>query len=214
MYRLSIILFLSILLPWPIQAEEDITILGLFKNRVIFTFSGKQYSMVPGNSNAQGLQLISANSDGALFEINGQQRHYTLGGHIGSSYRDSQPNQVVTIAPDSRGMYFVNGSINRHHAHFVVDTGATLISMNKNEARRFGIDFKLTGQQAMTMTASGKETVYIVELDTVKVGDIELRNVTAAVHDSDFPDVILLGNSFLNKVSIQRDGQLMQLIDR
>lgn len=46
------------------------------------------------------------------------------------------------------------------------------------------------------MTASGKETVYIVELDTVKVGDIELRNVTAAVHDSDFPDVILLGNSF------------------
>jgi aspartyl protease family protein len=86
--------------------------------------------------------------------------------------------------------------------------------MNKNEAKRFGIDYKLTGQQATTSTASGIETVYIVTLKTVRIGDIELMNITAAVYDSDFPDVILLGNSFLNQISIQREGQLMQLIDR
>ncbi|NNE38536.1 MAG: retroviral-like aspartic protease family protein [Gammaproteobacteria bacterium] len=211
MNRISIILLLSVLISPAINAEEDITILGLFKNRVIFKFNGKQYSMSPGDSNIQGIHLISADSEGALFELNGQQHHYSLGGHIGSSFRDSQADKVVTIAPDSQGMYFVNGTINKHHARFVVDTGATLISMNKNEARRFGIDYKLTGQEALTNTASGTETVYVVTLKTVRVGDIELMNITAAVHDSDFPNVILLGNSFLNQVSIQREGKLLQL---
>ena len=207
-------MLISILLCHAATAEEDITIVGLFKNQVVFTFKGKQHSLTPGEFNVDGLYLISADSEGALFEINGQQHYYTLDWHIGSSFKDSEHNQIVTIAPDSRGMYFFNGNINRHHARFVVDTGATLISMNKNEAKRFGIDYKLTGQQATTSTASGIETVYIVTLKTVRIGDIELMNITAAVYDSDFPDVILLGNSFLNQISIQREGQLMQLIDR
>jgi aspartyl protease family protein len=86
--------------------------------------------------------------------------------------------------------------------------------MNKHEAVRFGIDYKLTGKPALTTTTSGTEAVYLVTLQSVKVGDIELTHVNAAVHDSDYPDVILLGNSFLNQVSIQRDGQMMHLIDR
>ena len=83
--------------------------------------------------------------------------------------------------------------------------------MNKNSATRFGIDYKKIGDKAISNTAAGPDTVYLVNLGSVKVGDIELKNVAAAVHDSDYPDVILLGNSFLNNVSIKREGKILQL---
>ena len=53
-----------------------------------------------------------------------------------------------------------------------------------------------------------------MNLDRVRVGDIEVRNVEGAVHDGDFPEVILLGNTFLNKVSMKREGQILTLESR
>lgn len=193
------------------QADENIVIVGLFKNKVIFKLNNKQHVLSTGESVGNEIMLISANSKEAIFNINGQEHRYTLDGHIGSSYNKASPSNIVTIAPDSNGMYFVYGGINKHQTRFLVDTGATLISMNRNEANRFGIDYKLIGQKAMTTTASGTETVYIVNLKSVRIGDIQLNNISAAVHDGDYPDIILLGNSFLNRVSIRRDGQLLKL---
>lgn len=194
-----------------VQADENIVIVGLFKNKVIFKLNNKQYALSPGDSIDDEITLVSANSKEAIFKINDLEKRYTLDGHIGSSFNKSSPSNIVTIAPDSNGMYFVNGGINKHQTRFLVDTGATLISMNRNEASRFGIDYKLIGQKAMTTTASGTEAVYIVNLKSVRVGDIQLSNISAAVHDGDYPDVLLLGNSFLNNVSIRRDGQLLRL---
>ncbi|HKK16163.1 MAG TPA: retropepsin-like aspartic protease, partial [Gammaproteobacteria bacterium] len=94
---------------------------------------------------------------------------------------------------------------------FVVDTGATLIAMNKHEAKRIGINYKLDGVESFTETASGYTKNYLVKLDEVRVGDIKLTEVTAAVHDGDFPSVILLGNSFLNRLNMTREGALLQL---
>ena len=196
----------------PAWTARDIVILGLFKDKVIFKLQNKQFALSPGQSIDDELILISADSKEAIFEIDGEQHHYTLGGHIGSSYSKSMPVTTVTIAPDNNGMFWVNGSINKHQTKFIVDTGATFISMNKNEASRFGIDYKLIGERALSTTASGPETIYLVTLKSVNIGGIQLNNVAAAVHDSNYPDVVLLGNSFLNSVSIRRDGKLLQLI--
>ncbi|MGY8815272.1 MAG: retropepsin-like aspartic protease family protein, partial [Gammaproteobacteria bacterium] len=171
----------------------------------------KQYSLTPGESVREEITLVSADSNMAIFEIEGEQRRYTLGGHIGSSFDKFSHTKTTTIAPDQNGMYWVNGSINKFQTRFIVDTGATVISMNKNSATRFGIDYKKIGDKAISNTAAGPDTVYLVNLGSVKVGDIELKNVAAAVHDSDYPDVILLGNSFLNNVSIKREGKILQL---
>jgi aspartyl protease family protein len=50
-----------------------------------------------------------------------------------------------------------------------------------------------------------------MNLSKVMVGEIELQNVEGAVHDSDFPEVILLGNSFLSRVKMFNDGTLLKL---
>ena len=120
----------------------------------------------------------------------------------------------VVVAPDEQGMYYVDGSINDFPVKFVVDTGATLIAMNRNQAERIGIDYRMDGKPSLSSTASGLDKVYLVKLAKVTVGDIVLTDVPAAVHDGDYPKMILLGNSFLNGVDISRKGGLLEMEEK
>lgn len=192
-------------------AVDKVTVVGLFKDKAIVTIDGKQRILSTGETSPEGVRLISANSREAVLEINGKQDTYTLGTAISTNYSEPAAGETVTIAPDTMGMYEVNGSINGFQVKFVVDTGASLIAMNKHQAKRIGINYKLEGIESMAETASGYTKNYLVKLDEVRVGDIRLTDVTAAVHDGDFPSVILLGNSFLNRVNMSRQGALLQL---
>ncbi|NKB36990.1 MAG: TIGR02281 family clan AA aspartic protease [Gammaproteobacteria bacterium] len=195
-------------------AIEKINILGLFKNKAIVRVDGKQRILEVGKTSPEGIILVSANSKEAILEIEGEQNTYTLGSHIGSKFKAAEGGKTSTIAPDSNGMYWVSGSINGFQMSFIVDTGATLISMNKHDAKRIGLNYKLEGRVSSANTASGVSKIYIMNLDKVKVGDIEVRDIEGAIHDSDFPKVTLLGNTFLNKVNMKREGQLLQLESR
>lgn len=207
-------IFLALLVGMGVQAADDITILGLFRDRAVIEIDGRRYTLSIGESVKDGIRLISADSESAVLEINGVERTFGLGDHIGAAYSIAASRNIVTIAPDRQGMYYVNGSINNFPVRFVVDTGATLISMNRHQAKRIGLQYRLEGRRSISSTASGIAPIYVVTLDKVRVGDIELRDVEAAVHDSDFPQSILLGNSFLGKVSIKREGQLLELHQR
>ena len=108
-------------------------------------------------------------------------------------------------------MYTIDGSINDFQVSFLVDTGSSYISMNKQQAQRLGLDYKMNGQQSLSSTASGMDKIYIVTLARVRVGEIELNDVQGAVHDGDFPKEVLLGNSFLSKITMKREGRLLKL---
>ena len=195
----------------PVFAIEEIVIVGLFKDKAIVDLDGKRRILDAGQTSPEGATLISANSKEAVIEIDGEVKTYTLGTHISSSYTKASPGKKVIIAPDANGMYRVNGSINDFQVDFVVDTGATLVSMNKHQAKRIGLDYKLEGKSGVAYTASGEDKVYLLILKKVKVGDIEMRDVAAAVHDGDHPDVILLGNAFLSRVDMSREGRVLEL---
>ena len=77
---------------------------------------------------------------------------------------------------------------------------------------RAGIDY-LKGEAAASMTANGTVRVWLVNLDSVKVGDVTVRNVQASVHSQDLP-VALLGMSFLNRMEMRRDGTVLLLRQR
>lgn len=192
-------------------AIDKIIVIGLFKDKAIITLDGKQRLLTSGETSPEGVTLISANSNEAVLEINGVRNHYTIGTHIGSRFRGPTGQKTVSIAADSQGMYWVNGSINDFQVKFIIDTGATLISLNKHQARRIGLDYKMDGKESLTSTASGLDKVYLMKLKKVTVGDIELHDITAAVHDSNFPEAVLLGNSFLSRIDMKREGGLMQL---
>ena len=191
-------------------AAPKITVVGLFKDTAIVVIDGNRRTLRSGDTSPEGVTLVSANSDEAILEVDGEQIRYGLGGTIGGRY--TQPAQTtVRIWPTPNSMYLVTGSINGYPVDFVVDTGATLVSMSAREARRLGIDYRVVGRPGRSTTASGVETIYVVNLDKVRVGDIELRNVRGAVHDGDFPPSTLLGMSFLGRLEMRQDGQVLEL---
>ena len=96
---------------------------------------------------------------------------------------------------------------------FLVDTGATFVSIPGKDARRMGIDFT-KGPRGITQTANGPAPVYRIKLDSIRLGDIELLNVDAMVMDGGGLDEALLGMSFLDRVEMRREGQTMTLIRR
>lgn len=206
-------LLIMVLLAWlPAAAAADkVEVLGLFKDKAVIRVDGRRHILSAGQTSPEGVRLIAADSESAELEINGKIGTYTLGSQINSRFRAAAGGRNVVIAPDDQGMYYVNGSINNFQVRFVVDTGSTYIAMNRNQASRLGLPYRLEGQKGMSSTAAGLARIYIVKLDKVKVGDIELRDVPAAVHDSDYPREILLGNSFLRQINMSRTGPLLKM---
>jgi len=70
------------------------------------------------------------------------------------------------------------------------------------------------GQRAMMETANGIAPAYRIKLDTVRVGDVTVNNVDAVVMEGNSPAIGLLGMSFLNRMDIRREGEIMTLTKR
>src|SRR4051812_2537694 len=64
---------------------------------------------------------------------------------------------------------------------FLVDTGASTVAMNKHQAKRLGLDYKLDSVEGQASTASGIARAYYLTLKRVRVGEIELKEVPAVV---------------------------------
>ncbi len=191
-------------------AVGKITVVGLFKDTAVIVIDGVRRLLRSGDTSPEGVTLISATSKEAVLEVDGVQTRYGLGGQIGANYSEPE-HPTVRIWPTANQMYLVVGSINGFPINFIVDTGATLVSMSGREARRLGIDYRAVGTPGMSSTASGLDKIYVVRLDRVKVGEIELRNVQAAIHEGDFPPATLLGMSFLSRLTMRQDGQVLEL---
>ena len=116
----------------------------------------------------------------------------------------------IKLEANDGGHFLTYGSINGRPVKFLVDTGATWIAMSSAHARAMGIDLDKAQRGAVT-TASGYARSYRVVLDNVKVGDISLNLVEAAVIDNMPGDVALLGNSFLSRLEMKRQGTVLTL---
>lgn len=195
-------------------AVDQVVVVGLFKDKAILSIDGKQRVLAAGETSPEGVKLISANSREAVIEIDGNPATYELGTHISNEFKAAPTQATVRVLPDDTGTYRIGGQINGFAVDFIVDTGATLITLNRQHAKRIGIDYKLKGRESLSQTASGIVKNYVVTLDRVRVGEIELRGVEAAVHDDDFPKEALLGNSFLGRVQMKREGSVLELYRR
>jgi len=189
---------------------QEVSVLALFRQRALLVIDGQRRLLHAGETSPEGVRLIEANSEEAVLEAAGRRWRQRLGSHIGSTFAPAR-HAAVQVWPDANGMYAVIGSINSYPVDFIVDTGATFISMSRQVARRLGIDYQVRGEPAVASTAAGLARVYMVRLDSVKIGEIELHGVAAAVHDSDFPRQVLLGLSFLDRVDLRRAGKALEL---
>jgi aspartyl protease family protein len=205
-----------LLFPWAAAAAQ-VQVIALTQGKATLVIDGaKPRTLAVGQVSPEGVRLLSASSESAVVEVEGKRRTLALGGYYGAAPQGSaeRGGGRVVIPADSQGHFLVTGTINGAAAvRFLVDTGATMVSISVEDARRAGIDY-LAGQRLLTRTASGVASVYRVKLDTLKVGDITLYNVDAAVHASGHLPIGLLGMSFLNRMDMQRDAAALTLIRR
>ncbi|HUL42443.1 MAG TPA: TIGR02281 family clan AA aspartic protease [Burkholderiales bacterium] len=194
-------------------AATDINVIGLFPGKAVVVINGnKPRILSTGEISPEGVKLISADSDSADFEIDGKRQVLGLGNRISSNFAPAD-NSSVTLTADSSGHFITEGSINGATVKFIIDTGATMISLNSSEARRIGLNY-LKGQRGVVSTANGPVPVYKVTLDNVKIGDISLNNVDALVQEGEHLPMALMGMSFLNRVDMKREGSEMTLTKR
>lgn len=187
----------------------DIQVLGLFKNKAIVKIDGKQRTLKIGKRSPEGVILISADSYTAFLNVDGKEQEFKLGRHVSTSFKKKELAEAKIMPVN--GMYSTTGFINGSPVNFLIDTGATWIAMSANQARSLGINFRYIGKRGAASTANGVVPVYRIVLDKVKVGEIVLTNVEAGVLEGNSPRKVLLGNSFLNRVEMQRQGQVMLL---
>jgi aspartyl protease family protein len=201
------------LLCWagPVGAQDvDIDIVGLSQGRaVVVGANGKPKVYRDGDTLPNGARLIKATPESALFEIGGKRHTLTMGNHVSSAAPASGASRVTLIA-DERGHFVTIGSINGASIRFLVDTGATMISMGVGDALR---RHRLSQGRAGLRAPPAAWRASTGPAHTVKVGEITANGVDALVHDTDLPWA-LLGMSFLNRVEMNRQGDNLTLVKR
>jgi len=191
----------------------DVRVVGLFSDRAVLLVEGHQHMLRVGQTSPEGVKLVSASSELAVLLIDGAEVTARLDGRVSARKRTATVKEVQ-VWRDTTGMYTTVGSIDGLPVSFLIDTGATQVAMNASQARRLGIDYHVTGNPAEVTTASGVERAWMVTLDSVKVGDLEVRNVSAVVLEGEQPKVTLLGMSYLGRMEITNSGRLMTLRQR
>ena len=190
----------------------EVTVAGLFTNKALVQIDGGPLrTLTVGQKTAEGVVLVSVERDAATFDVDG--RRITLGLGQARLARSAPAVESAVLTADLNGHFTTDGQVNGRSIRFVVDTGATLVSLPASEARRISLDYR-AGQKVTMRTANGNTPGYLVKLDTVQIGSVTIHGVDAAVLEGDGLAFPLLGMSFLNRMNMTREGDIMTLTRR
>jgi aspartyl protease family protein len=106
----------------------------------------------------------------------------------------------IVLTKGRNGHFEVEARVDGRRLEFLVDTGASHIALRESEAGRLGIYPRPSDYTVRVNTANGVTKAALVQLRTVEIGDILVRDVAAIVHPDEGLSVNLLGMSFLSRV--------------
>ncbi|MFT5572053.1 MAG: aspartyl protease family protein [Cryomorphaceae bacterium] len=192
--------------------------IALFNERAMLSVDGSKAKIVRVGDTHLGVKVISSNTSEAVVEVAGQPQTLTLNGAmiLSKSLAVSPPKSyyaTVQMAVDNFGFFRGNGAVNGGDLEFLVDTGANLVVLSSRDADEIGLEYR-SGARTNASTAAGNAPMYLVRLQTVSLGGIELENISAGVIVGRFPEIPLLGMSFLSQLNMRRDGDNMTLSRR
>lgn len=114
----------------------------------------------------------------------------------------------LVLKRNRQGHYVATGRINSQPVVFMLDTGATDVSIPLSIAQR--LDLR-PGPEAIYNTANGPVRVNLTRLEQVSLGDITLHDVRATINPAYDSDQILLGMSFLKHLEFTQRGDTLTL---
>jgi len=116
--------------------------------------------------------------------------------------------RMVRLKQNSQGHYVAPGEINNQPVIYLLDTGATGVSIPGEVARRLNLK---AGGTSQVHTANGAVTVYRTRLDKIALGNIVLYNLQAHINPHMEGETILLGMKFMRDLEMVQRGDELTL---
>ncbi len=200
---------------WAVAAAaQTVTLNGYIgAHKALLVIDGQPQTLAVG-ATVRGVRLLSLSETAAEVEIGAVRRTLALGAgpvRASESVAGTSGKQIVLTA-GTNGHFRTTGQINGKAVEFMVDTGASSVVISQADADRLGLDYK-NAPQGLASTANGTAPFRQIVLSAVRIGDVEVANVEAAVIPAPMRGV-LLGNSFLMRFQMKRENDVMRLEKR
>lgn len=188
---------------------NNIRVVGLFSNKALVMIDGQRHLLTTNGKSVAGVKLLKATSTSAILEVNGKAITYQLSRDMNGGIQEPE-KAIIQISRNNRGQYITRGRINNHPIDVLVDTGANVLAINSQDAKRLGINYQ-AGNPIKVETASDLVDGYQVTLQSVSLGSIRVNHVEATIIEGSYPDIVLLGMSFLKHVKLSEHRGVMQI---
>lgn len=192
---------------------QTVTLAGSMGSKAVLIIDGAAATLAVGETR-QGVRLVSVNGSVATVQVDGRSTTLLLGAtqvSLGGEAGGGGNSQLVLTA-GAGGHFTTGGSINGKPVEFMVDTGATVVSLSQAEADRIGLNYR-SGRRGVANTANGQVPVHLATLSSIRIGDVQVYNVEAVVMPAQM-DKVLLGNSFLSRFQLKLENDRMTLDKR
>jgi aspartyl protease family protein len=115
----------------------------------------------------------------------------------------SESSGEVTLRAGDGGHFETSADVNGRSVDVLVDTGATLVALTYEDAERAGIYPRPSDFTHSVATANGVAKVAPIDIASVTIGNITVRNVRGAVCERGKLQRTLLGMTFLGKLHVE-----------
>jgi len=195
-------------------AAQNVALTGLSAGRALLVIDGGAPRFLTPGQTVNGVKLLSVGTDQAVVEIAGQPTPLRLGQAplAQPSAESVRAGRTINLLADAGGHFTTPGKINGQAAQFLVDTGATVLTLSESMAQKMGLNYR-SGPPVRVKTANGEILGHQVQLTAVTIEPHTSYNVAAVVLPADIP-YVLLGNSFLSRFSMRREDNRMTLEPR
>jgi clan AA aspartic protease (TIGR02281 family) len=205
--QLLIFMFSIVLvMPLDVAADHEIFYKGAHSGKAWFDVNGRSHTIRKGQT-SKGITVISLKDSEVVIEVHGERYLYKKKSKIGKKL------QVEVEIPyySTYSAYIIDGYVNGEKFTFIVDTGAYRVALNLNDAKRLKIKLKSRDKTKVTLAGGKVVDAWETILRSVKVGDIEIHDVSAVIIKQTGNEPVLLGMSFLSQVEISQSNNLMTL---
>lgn len=215
MLRRPLILLLCVLAGLGSVQAQTVVLSGILGSKALLVVDGAPpRSVAPGETH-RGVKLLAAQGNQAEVEIGGKRQTLRLGdGPVSAEpgAPEAGDRRRIVLHAGSNGHFRTQGQINGRTVNFIVDTGASVVSMSVTDAEAIGLRYQ-SGQTVQVSTANGVTVGWRLKLATVRLGSLDVYDVDALVTPAPMP-YILLGNSYLTRFQMTRTNDQLVLEQR
>ena len=190
-----------------VEIVRLVALLALVSSGLIFAGRIKLGEVIRNISIWMGLAAIIV--VGYSFRAELEEVYYRVGGELVPSHTIAINDDELVVTASADGHFYVNGRANGERIRFMVDTGASDVTLSPQDASRIGIDLEQLRFLQRVQTANGIGFVSPYRLDSISLGAFEFADMEVSINSAEM-STSLLGMSALERLTSFefRDGKL------